>query len=89
MVQKTLPIKTSKFTIAELKVAVTSLSNNKCTGVDGIPAEVWKSGALDKQLLEVCNRTLIHGEKPDLWSRSIIIPVPKKEISVPLKTAVG
>ena len=40
MVQKTLPIKTSKFTIAELKVAVTSLSNNKCPGVDGIPAEL-------------------------------------------------
>ena len=78
IVQETLPIKTNEFTIGELKVGINSLSINKSPGMDEIPAEVWKSGALNGPLLDVCNRMLIHGEKPDVWSKSIIIPVPKK-----------
>ena len=39
----TLQINTEEFTTAELKTAIKTLQNNKATGLDEIPAEVWKS----------------------------------------------
>ena len=38
----TLPIKTGDFTMTEIWEAVKSTQGNKATGLDGIPAEVWK-----------------------------------------------
>ena len=45
-------------------ISINSLANNKAPGIDEIPAEVWKSGALNDQLLDVCNMMLEGGEKP-------------------------
>ena len=59
-------------------ISINSLANNKAPGIDEIPAEVWKSGALNDQLLDVCNMMLEGGEKPELWSKSIITPIPTK-----------
>ncbi len=79
-----LPISTEKFTLAELSIAIQSLSNNKACGLDNIPAEIWKIGALKEPLLKVCNG-ILNGEKsPALWRKSAIIPIPKKgNLSVP------
>ena len=60
-------------------ISINSLANNKAPGIDEIPAEVWKSGALNDQLLDVCNMMLEGGGKPELWSKSIITPIPTKD----------
>ena len=73
-----LPIAVDDFDMVELHKAIKSLSVNKSPGIDEIPSEIWKSGVLDVPLLQVCNKMLHYGEKPDLWSKSIIIPIPKK-----------
>lgn len=72
-----LPIDTNEFTLSELEKAINLSSNNKATGIDTIPAEVWKTGILNEPLLDICNRT-INGSKPSVWSKSEIIPFPKK-----------
>ena len=61
-VELTQPISPDEVKMEAVKCSIkwqNDLSNGKASGVDNIPVEVWKSGALDKQLLEVCNRTLI------------------------------
>jgi len=61
----------------DLKKCIKSFRNNKASGLDNIPIEVWKSIALNAQLLEVCNRTL-NGDRPETWIKSGIVPLPKK-----------
>ena len=73
----TLQINTEEFTTAELKTAIKTLQNNKATGLDEIPAEVWKTECLDQELLEVCNKTF-HGDAPDIWRKGGLLPFPKK-----------
>ena len=77
VVQDELPINTCDFTHEELRSCIRSLKNNKACGLDDIPAEVWKAQILDQELLDFCNKTL-NCDKPDIWSASGIIPVPKK-----------
>ena len=72
-----LPINCDDFTMEELGKCVNDCANNKATGLDNIPAEVWKCEGLKQPLLEVCNKVL-HGDKPHIWGRSGILPFPKK-----------
>ena len=73
----TLPIVTGDFTMSELQDAIKATQNNKATGLDGIPAEVWKMDCLREQLLEVCNKAY-HGDVPAIWRKGAILPFPKK-----------
>ena len=68
---------TDNFTMEELNKYINSFKNNKASGLDNIPIEVWKTGALNLQLLEVCNKTL-NGDRANIWTKSAIIPLPKK-----------
>ena len=77
IVDHELPINTNDFTLDELNTCIRCLKNNKATGLDDIPGEVWKARILDNELLDFCNRTL-NGDKPKIWSASGIIPIPKK-----------
>ena len=77
MIQRTLPINTAEFTMEELKNCIKSFRNNKAAGLDNIPIEVWKSNALNRQLLEVCNRT-VNGDRSETWVKSGLVPLPKK-----------
>ena len=61
----------------ELVKCINGFKNGKAAGLDNIPIEVWKSGALNSELLDVCNKTL-NGDKPDIWIKSVIVPIPKK-----------
>ena len=73
----TLPIETGDFTMLELNTAIKPLQNNKASGLDGIPAEVWKTKCLNEELLTICNKTY-HGDAPVIWRKGGIIPTPKK-----------
>ena len=77
VLQHILPMNTENFTMEELNKCITSFKNNKASGLDNIPIEVWKTGALNLQLLEVCNKTL-NGDRANIWTKSAIIPLPKK-----------
>ena len=61
----------------ELKKCTKGFKNNKASRLDNIPIEVWKTGAFNVQLLEVCNKTL-NEERAEIWVKSGIIPSPKK-----------
>ena len=77
VVHETLPINTKNISMDELIKCIKSFKNNKADGLDNIPIEVWKSGALDQQLLDVCNRTF-NGDRPNMWVKSGLVPLPKK-----------
>ena len=56
--QHALPINIDDFTMEELKKCIKSFKINKAPELDNIPFEVWKTGVLNVQFLEVCNKTL-------------------------------
>ena len=72
-VYETLSIETGELTIEELKLAMKDLKNNKATGLDEIPVEVWKTGCFDNELLIVCNKTY-GGDAASIWRQAF----PKK-----------
>ena len=78
IVSETLPIPVHEFTMEELTSAIRSTSSGKATGLDNIPAEVCKSGALLEHLLNVCNKVFNSGEAPNIWRKAAILPIPKK-----------
>ena len=77
IVHKPLNIHTGNFTMKELQTALTMIPNGKACGLDQIPAEVWKSGALNTQLLELSN-LVYNQQKIQIWLHSCILPFPKK-----------
>ena len=72
-----LPIKTGDLTVKELREAIKSAQGNKATGLDGIPAGVWKFECFNDQLLEVCNRDY-HRDKPDMQVEGAVLLFPRK-----------
>ena len=73
----TLPIETGDFMADRLQKSINALQNNKAPGLGGKPTETWKTGRLDEELLEICNKTF-HGDVPGIWLRGGILPSPKK-----------
>ena len=64
----TLPIKTGEFTAIELQASIKSFQNNKATDFDNIPIETWKTGCMNEELLNVCNKKYL-GDAPLLVTR--------------------
>ena len=61
----------------ELNKYIKIFKNNKASGLDNIPIEIWKMGAFNMQFLEVCNLTFNEG-RAKIWVKSGLIPLPKK-----------
>ena len=64
----------------EIRWALGSITTNKASGVDGIPAELFqilKDGAV-KVLHSICQQIWKTQQWPQDWKRSVFIPVPKK-----------
>ena len=64
----------------EVKQALVSISTNKASGGDGIPAELFqilKDDAV-KMLHSICQQIWKTQAWPQDWKRSVFIPVPKK-----------
>ena len=66
--------------------AKSSIKEGKACGDDQIAPEVLKRCDLDQIVLDFCNNALMKGEKPEQWSISNIIPLPKRATSVTQKT---
>ena len=76
VVQGTLPISTADFSMDELDTTAKSLSLEKAYLY--LPVEVWRNGALNNELLVICNELLRGGTAPDKWKQSFIYPIPPK-----------
>ena len=64
----------------EVKWALGSIATNKASGGDGIPVELFqtiKDGAV-KVLQSICQQIWKTQQWPQLWKRSVFIPIPKK-----------
>ena len=58
-ISEQLDISTDSFSLAELKIVLKSLSNNKTPGLDNIPTLIWKDPIFYNLLLHLCNNTLL------------------------------
>ena len=64
----------------EVKWALQSITTNKASGGDGIPAELFqilKDDAV-KVLHSICQQIWENQQWPQDWKRSVFIPIPKK-----------
>ena len=64
----------------EVKWALESITRNKASGSDGIPAELFqvlKDDAV-KELHSICQQILKTQQWPQDWKRLVFIPIPKK-----------
>ena len=64
----------------EVETAIKSLKKGKSAGIDNIPAELVQSGGdcMIDALTIICNKIWLTGEWPMLWTKSLIITLPKK-----------
>ena len=64
----------------EVEAAVHSLKKGKSAGVNKIPAELVQAGGEDviTALTTICNKIWQTEEWPTPWTRSLVIPLPKK-----------
>ena len=60
-----------------MKTAVFEQNNNKSSGIDGVPAELFKCSfhVISEFLLKIFNYIYMKGEYPENWGREIIIPI--------------
>ena len=72
-------IMNSHITDEEMQNALLHLKNKKCSGLDGIPAEVLKSQTtvLSNSLCLLFNYMMDKGEFPEEWVKGLTIPIPK------------
>jgi len=71
----------NEITHLELKNAVFSQNNNKCSGIDSIIAEIFKStfSHILQFLLKFVNYIFTSGDYPKSFGEGIIVPVFKGE----------
>ena len=84
-IAKLLDISTSPLTLHELDDAIKSLKGNKAPGLDNIPSLIWKDPIFHDLLLKFCNHTFSSLRPPSAWTKSGIVPIPKKgDLTLPL-----
>jgi hypothetical protein len=64
----------------EIEAAIKHMKNNKAVGADGIPAEFFKilGNNGTKEVTELCKGMYRSGEWPSDFTRTVMIPLPKK-----------
>ena len=65
---------------SEILSAVAGMKKNKAEGLDGIPAEFWKSlgKRATRELVELCQQMYRQGVWPEEFTKIVMIPIPKK-----------
>ena len=71
----------TEITSADIEMALRNMKNGKATGPDNLPVEVWKSlGRTGVNFLKEALNKITDEEKiPDIWRKSILIPVFKNK----------
>ena len=71
----------TEITSAEIEMALRDMKNGKATGPDKLPVEVWKSlGRTGVNFLkEALNKITDEENIPDIWRKSILIPIFKNK----------
>ena len=83
-----LPIRTDNFTYNEVKEAIEHLHDNKSPGTDSsLTAEVLKREGIfvHTKVLILCKKVYENHVAPKLWTKNLIVPVPK-EVNLQLMT---
>ena len=64
----------------EVRWALESITTNKASGGDGIPAELFQilKGDAVKVLRSICQQIWKTQQRPQDWKRPVFIPIPKK-----------
>ena len=63
----------------DIKWALGSITSNKASGGDGVPAELFKILKYDVKVLHsICQQIWKNQQEPQDWKRSVFIPIPKK-----------
>ena len=65
---------------SEVEEAISTLKRNKSPESDGITAEMIQAGGeqLVRQIHLLCNKAWNESTIPEEWSKSILVPIPKK-----------
>ena len=74
----------------EVKWALGSITTNKASGGDGIPAELFqilKDDAVEV-LHSICQQIWKTQQRPQDWKRSVFIPLPKKGNAKAISTGI-
>ena len=68
----------------EIYEAIKSMKNGKAAGIDDVPAEFLKmlEGETRKKLVEPCMEVYNSGIWPEDFTKSVVIPIPKKANAV-------
>ena len=71
----------TEITSADIEMALRNMKNGKATGPDNLPVEVWKSlGRTEVNFLKEALNKISDEEKiPDIWRKSILIPIYKNK----------
>ena len=71
----------TEITSVEIEMGLRSMKNGKATGPDNLPVEVWTSlGRTGVNFLkEALNKTTDEERIPDIWRKSILIPIYKNK----------
>ena len=60
----------------EQQRVIKNFKNSKSSGIDNIPAEVWKAAISNEQLLYICNR--VYNQQPvNIWRQTCVISLSK------------
>ena len=71
----------TEITSADIEMALRNMKNGKATGPDNLHVEVWKSlGRTGVNFLkEALNKSTDEEKIPDIWRKSILIPIYKNK----------
>ena len=71
----------TEITSAEIEMALRNMKNGKATGPDNLTVEVWKSLGITvvNFLKEALNKITDEEKIPDIWRKSILIPIFKNK----------
>ena len=67
----------SPFTMDDYKAVKNNIKTGKAADPDGISPEVLKYCDLDETVPQFANKRLMNLDKPDQWSESNLVPIPK------------
>ncbi len=65
---------------SEIRTPISKIKSQKAPGIDGTEGELIKGGgeAVVHIMHKICNKIWVTGEFPTLWTKSLVVTIPKK-----------